>query len=272
MAMILSFTACGDDNDEPTAPETTTSIEALNVKTVTSGAVSNESSCSADITVAPSKKTVSLTFKDITFSSRMPKVSFSLDGLAYTTGKSSLTEYHFTASSVTPMQGYTVTNVEGYANPKDGVLYVSFVVNNTWTVYVSNQLYYSALSDGFFNDTATTEIYTTFFLYPSSTDSKWGGDIEMYNIQFVQQMPKLQKIRIPLNNATITPTVSGYEISGTDIVPYYTNGTTELSFGERTVTDLTGNVNLVTKTYQLQFTCFEKTVTYQGSLYVPAKN
>ena len=62
MAMLMGFTACSDDNNEPLAPtSSTTSIEALNVKTVTAGNVSNESSCATDITVDPSKGTVSLT-------------------------------------------------------------------------------------------------------------------------------------------------------------------------------------------------------------------
>ncbi|MDY6260290.1 MAG: hypothetical protein SPL53_10755, partial [Bacteroidales bacterium] len=80
MAMLMGFTACSDDNNEPLAPtSSTTSIEALNVKTVTAGNVSNESSCATDITVDPSKGTVSLTFKGISFSSRMPAVTFSLE-------------------------------------------------------------------------------------------------------------------------------------------------------------------------------------------------
>lgn len=271
MAVLLSFTACGDDNDEPLGPTgSTTSIEALNVKTVTGGNVSNESSCATDVTVDPSKGTVSLTFKDISFSKRMPSVTFSLEGLKYTTGKNSRTEYHFTAPTVTPMQGYTVTNVDGYANPKDGVLYVSFVVNNTWTVYVSSQLYYSALSDGKFSYSTTNDTYISYFLYQAN--GAWKGDIKMFNIQFAPNMPTLKQIRIPLATTTITPTVTGYTMSGTDIVPYYTTGTTEAPMKDRTITDLTASVDLVAKTYALQFTCYGQTVTYHGSLYYPASN
>lgn len=271
MAMLMGFTACGDDNNEPLAPtSSTTSIEALNVKTVTAGNVSNESSCATDITVDPSKGTVSLTFKGISFSSRMPAVTFSLEGMKYTTGKNSRTEYHFTASTLTPMPGYTVTNVDGYANPKDGVLYVSYVVNNTWTVNISSQLYYSALSDGKFSYGTTNETYITYFLYQAN--SAWKGDIKMFNIQFAPQMPTLKQIRIPLAGVTITPTATGYSMSGTDIVPYYTTGTTEAPMKDRTITNLTGSVDLVTKKYTLQFTCFGQTVSYNGSLYYPANN
>ena len=271
MAMLMGFTACSDDNNEPLAPtSSTTSIEALNVKTVTAGNVSNESSCATDITVDPSKGTVSLTFKGISFSSRMPAVTFSLEGMKYTTGKNSRTEYHFTASTLTPMPGYTVTNVDGYANPKDGVLYVSYVVNNTWTVNISSQLYYSALSDGKFSYGTTNDTYITYFLYQAN--SAWKGDIKMFNIQFAPQMPTLKQIRIPLAGVTITPTATGYNMSGTDIVPYYTTGTTEAPMKDRTITDLTGSVDLVTKKYTLQFTCFGQTVSYNGSLYYPANN
>lgn len=271
MAMLMSFTACGDDNNEPLGPtSSTTSLEALNVKTVTGGNVSNESSCATDITVDPSKGTVSLTFKDISFAKRMPAVTFSLEDMKYTTGKNSRTEYHFSAATLTPMQGYTVTNVDGYANPKDGVLYVSFVVNNTWTVYVSSQLYYSALSDGKFSYSTTNDTYFSYFLYQAG--SVWKGDIEIFNIQFAPNMPTLKQIRIPLASATITPTATGYSISGTDIVPYYTTGTTEAPMKDRTITDLTGSVDLVTKKYALQFTCYGLTVTYNGSLYCPASN
>ena len=168
------------------------------------------------------------------------------------------------------MPGYTVTNVDGYANPKDGVLYVSYVVNNTWTVNISSQLYYSALSDGKFSYGSTNEKYITYFLYQAN--SAWKGDIKMFNIQFAPQMPTLKQIRIPLAGVTITPTATGYSMSGTDIVPYYTTGTTEAPMKDRTITDLTGSVDLVTKKYTLQFTCFGLTVSYNGSLYYPANN
>ena len=73
MAMLMGFTACSDDNNEPLAPtSSTTSIEALNVKTVTAGNVSNESSCATDITVDPSKGTVSLTSKASVFPAACP--------------------------------------------------------------------------------------------------------------------------------------------------------------------------------------------------------
>lgn len=270
MAVLLSFTACGDDNNEPLGPtSSTTNIETLNVKTVTGGNVSNESSCATDVTVDPSKGTVSLTFKDISFSKRMPSVTFSLEGLKYTTGKNSRTEYHFTAATLPPIGNYTVTNVDGYANPKDGVLYVSFVVNNTWTVYVSSQLYYSALSDGKFSYSTTNDTYISYFLYQAN--GAWKGDIEMFNIQFAPNMPTQPHIRIPLDGATITPTATGYSISGTNIVPYFTRGTVELKDEKFTITDLTASVDLVTKTYSIQFTCVGQTWGKKSQkLYCPA--
>ena len=94
----------------------------------------------------------------------------------------------------------------------------------------------------------------------------------MFNIQFAPQMPTLQQIRIPLAGVTITPTATGYSMSGTDIVPYHTLGTTETPMKDRTITDLTGSVDLVAKKYSLQFTCFGKPVSYNGSLYYPANN
>jgi len=272
MAMLMSLTACGDDNNEPLGPtSSTTSLEALNVKTVTGGNVSNESSCATDITVDPSKGTVSLTFKDISFAKGMPAVTFSLEDMKYTTGKNSRTEYHFSAATLPPIGRYSVTNIEGYTSPKDGVLYVSFVVDNTWTVYVSSQLYYSALSDGKFSYSTTNEYYTTFFLYQAN--STWKGSIDMFNIQFVPQMPTQQHIRIPLDSATITTTATGYNISGTNIVPYFTRGTVELKDEKFTITDLTANVDLVTKTYSIQFTCVGQTWGKKDQkLYCPASN
>jgi len=233
VAMTMSLVACGDD--EPYVPEITNETvvgEDLINSTITIASNSVNYIETADYTfnieyLEMREATIEVIANDVKFDSHMPyPVSFAMEAIKTYDLNDQYVKFH--ASKVkflNPASGeensrYTLSNVQGYIDKRNKVFTLDYTVNDTWRVLVCSSTICSRV-DG--NDyTSPSELY---YIYKIDV-ATMTAEVFLHNIQFSVNgavSPVLKKISIP--GLTVTPTTTGFDLSGDNIVPLNYSGT-----------------------------------------------
>ena len=233
VATALAFTSCGDD--EPYVPQITNeTVEGKDLINSTVTLASNSVTYieTADYTfnieyVDMKEATVKVVTNNVKFDSHMPyAVSFAMDGIK--TYQLNDQYVRFMSSKVKflkPATGeentnYTLTDVIGYIDKVNKVFTLQYTVNDKWKVIVTSSTIRSRIAPG--NDyTAPTELY---YIYKIDI-TKMKAEVFLHNIQFKvggASSPVFKKISIP--ELDVTPTTTGFELSGDNIVPFNYSG------------------------------------------------
>ena len=107
----VAFTACKDDDDDYAVNKSTFT------GTVTSGGFSLDGVTVNTVSYEENKKT-DITFKQVTFNEKMPKVDMTINGFSYTVNDG---DTLLTASDIKITDVYTMTSGEGKIT-KDGIV------------------------------------------------------------------------------------------------------------------------------------------------------
>lgn len=271
MAIMMGLSACGDDNDEP-QPDVTKTITIDNIVTKTiagSTGTAFDVNSSLELDINYTKKLVNVITKGVKFSPNQPvTIDLNFNDCAATFMNDNC--FSLKGTGFTPMDGYTVNNVEGSINMNLKTVLMKYTVVSTRT---TSQIY--AFSDNLYgnlptNETTLDDITDTYykFHYGITADNTVNANVHIYNIRFVEAMPKLAEIRIPLSDAVITTTPKGYSIEGSEIIPFYMQGQTEVPMTTRPITNLKLDVNVENKTFHIEFDCYGLHVSNDGNLNV----
>lgn len=231
MALALPFTSC--TNDEPIQDEPVK--ETLTCKGLINSTITIKSNTvnyieTADyifnIEYTKDEATVSVIAQGVKFDSHMPvKVSFRMEDIkvkgfeenAIAFGAASVK--FFNPETGEENTNYTLTDVRGYIDKKNEVFTLTYIVNGTWRVQVTSPTIRSYVAN---NDyTAPTE---TYYIYKIDIE-KMKAEVFLHNVQFKvggASSPVLKKISIP--DLDVTPTATGFDLSGNNIVPYNYSG------------------------------------------------
>ena len=270
LALMTMTAACGD-GDEPdrTAQATIDNVVTKTVAGTTGTAFDVNSSLAFNLNYTA--RTADVTTHGVKFSPNQPVgVDLLFKGCKATFASDD--HVTFSGTGFTPMEGYTVNDVSGSFNTtlNTGIMrYTVVSPRSTSQVYAFTQMLYSTLPNQATNyngDPRTAERFYK-FQYGLNQDNKVMANIYIDNIQFVPQMPKLAEIRIPLDNAEVVSTKTGYEVTGNGIVPYYLQGNTEVPMDSRTIDNLKAQVNVDEATFHIEFDCFGLHFTEDGNIY-----
>ncbi|MBR5639818.1 MAG: hypothetical protein IKW83_08655 [Muribaculaceae bacterium] len=262
--MALPFTSCTDD--EPVIQEEPVK-ETIQGKDLISSTITlsqNEATYieTADYTFnierTSKEAIVSVVANDVKFDSHMPyAVTFAMESIKATTFDENTIEFH--ASSVKFLDAttgeentrYKLTDVHGYIDKKNGVYSLVYTVNGTWKVLVTSSTIRSRVAD---NDyTAPTDIY---YIYKIDV-ATMKAEVFLHNIQFKvggASSPVLKKISIP--DLDVTPTATGFDLSGDNIVPFNYSGTNldqATPMPPMNVTNYNGKIDLIESMHTIYF-------------------
>ena len=232
VAMLLPFSSCGDD--EPYAPVITNeTIMAQNVISSTiiieSGAVNyiEKANYTFNIEYRDMREaTIKVVANGVKFDSHMPfGVSFEMEEMK----TNELNDYYvkFHSSKVKFLKpgtdeentNYTLTDVNGYIDKANGVYSLEYTVNGKWHVIVCSSSISSRVEGNDYR--APSQLYYNYKIDVATMKA----EVFIYNVQFTvggATSPVLKKISIP--NLDVTATATGFELTGTDIVPTYYTG------------------------------------------------
>ncbi len=232
VAMALSFTSCGDD--EPYSPEITNETvigKDLINSTVTIASNSVNYIETADYTFDieyrdMNEATVDVKANGVKFDSHMPyPVSFVMESIKTYKLNDQYVEFFASSpkflkpGSLEENTNYTLSDVHGYIDKRNNVYSLRYTVNNTWLVLVTSSTIRSRVEG---NDyTSPTE---TYYIYKIDV-ATMKAEVFMHNIQFTVGgaiSPVLKKISIP--DIDVTPTATGFDLAGNNIVPYNFSG------------------------------------------------
>ena len=263
MAMLA---ACGSD-DEPVKPvkiEIEPQEMALLTLNATTGNVNHYCKAQCSLTVDEASSTASVTVLGAAFDPRMPRgVDFIVGNVraAAITHNGDDCSFKLSAASATmlnpttgePYDGYEITNVAGHIDTSRGIYNVTFTMNTRGAAYkvvaTSTTLRTDVGSDSY--DT-TGKLYYEYNLLEGLK-----AEIYIHNVQFSvggATSPLLPKIHIP--DLTVTPTATGYKLTGTGIIPNNITAGGPVPMGERfVVTNFEANLNVVTGAHDIYFNC-----------------
>lgn len=264
MALALPFTSCTDDEpviqDEP-VKETIQGKGLINSTiTIAQNEVTYIETADYTFNIERTSKeaVVSVVANNVKFDSHMPyAVSFAMEGIK-TVGFDENT-IAFSAPSVKfldPETGeentrYKLTEVRGYLDKKNGVYTLVYTVNGTWRVQVTSPTIRSYVTN---NDyTAPTEMY---YIYKIDI-ATMKAEVFLHNIQFKvggASSPVLKKISIP--DLDVTPTATGFDISGNNIVPFNYSGANldqATPMPPMVVTNYSGKINTGESNHKIHF-------------------
>ena len=265
-AMLLTITACGDD-DEPVI-NSRTDVSGLIVQTVSNGSVINVSNCDLGFDMNFTKRTLDLHVDNVSFAPRMPKISFEADGLEFVSNDR--IGIWFTGNNIQVMSGYTLDDIEGKMDSHLRTVILTYrgiAERGQYDVITYSPLLYSALStSNSYDYENTSEKYYKFISQIDDNDN-FTPSIYIDNIQFVSQMPKLEEIRIPLDEATIVHTANGYTATAETIVPYFKQGDKYIPFSDRTISNLKYTLDIKGNQFSIEFDCFGLHYTDEGFIY-----
>lgn len=265
-AMLFTFTACGGDDDEP---ENNNRIErrmsGIVVKTMTNGKPTNFSSCVLTFIFDFKTKLLNMGFYGISFAPRMPQIDFAANGLKINSSNNDLID--FSGTGILVMEGYTLNNVQGLYDSALNSLILSYTVNSDhgqYDILSFSPILYSTLAGGGHDyDNATEKFYKFKHLF---SNDEFTAHICIDNIQFVAQMPKLEEIVIPLDEAAVIQTAKGYTAAAETIVPYFKQGDKLIPFSDRTINNLNFELNVRDRKFSIEFDCYGLHYTDSGSL------
>ena len=264
-AIMLTFTACGSDDDDP-VEMIQANEPGLIVKTTMGGNPFFLSTCDLAFNIDFSNKSLNLGINQITFAPRMPKINFEANGLKVT--NNSRTDFTFSGTGVKVMEGYTLNDVTGRYIKDLSSLILTYTVSaerGEYGVLTFSPVLFSKLPDGGYDYDNTTE---RFYKFKSQIDddNNFTASICIDNIQFVPQMPKLEEIVIPLDDATIVQTANGYTATATTIIPMFKQGDKYIPFPDRTVSNLNYELNVLNKSFTIEFDCYGLHFTDSGTI------
>lgn len=264
-AIMFTFTACGGDDDDP-VEMIQANEPGLIVKTTMGGNPFFLSTCDLAFNIEFSSKILNLGINQVTFAPRMPKINFEANGLKVT--NNSRTDFTFSGTGVKVMEGYTLNNVTGRYIKDLSSLILTYTVSaerGEYGVLTFSPVLFSKLADGSYDYDNTTD---RFYKFKSriDDDNNFTASICIDNIQFVPQMPKLEEIVIPLDDATIVQTANGYKATATTIIPLFKQGDKYIPFPDRTVSNLNYELNVLNKSFTIEFDCFGLHYTDSGTI------
>lgn len=264
-AIMLTFTACGSDDDPTEMIQANTS--GMIVRTSMAGTTYFFSTCDLAFNINFTDKSLNLGINNVTFAPKMPKVNFEADGLKI--NNNDRTYFVFSGTGIQVMSGYTLNNASGQYNKNLNTLTLTYTVSSErgeYNVTTFSPTLYSKLSDGSNDYANATE---KFYKFKSQLDdnNNFTASICIDNIQFVPQMPKLEEIVIPLDDATIVQTANGYTATATTIIPLFKQGDKYIPFPDRTVSNLNYTLNIKDHKFSIEFDCFGLRYTDEGYIY-----
>ena len=265
-AMLFTFTACGGDDDEPDYNNTLErSMSGIIVKTMANGKPMNLSSCDLTFIFDFKTRMLNLGFNGVSFAPGMPYISFAANGLNINSSNND--QIDFSGSGVLVMEGYTLNNIHGLFNSALNNLILTYTVSaerGQYDVISFSPVLYSTLAGGGYDyDNATEKFYK---FNSQVTNKLFTASICIDNIQFVAQMPKLEEIVIPLDDAAIVQTAKGYTATAATIVPYFKQGDKLIPFSDRTISNLNYELNVRDHKFSIEFDCYGLHYTDSGSL------
>lgn len=264
-AMAL-LAACGSD-DEPVKP-VKVDIEpqemALLTLNASTGDFNHYCKAQCSLTVDEATSTATVTVLGASFDPRMPhSVDFIVGDVRSTAITHNGDDYSFrlSAASATmlnpttgePYSGYEITDVTGNINTSKGLYNITFTVNTRGAAYKV-----VATSATLRTDVGSDSYETTgklYYEYNLLDDLK--AEVYIHNVQFSvggASSPLLPKIHIP--DLTVTPTATGYKLTGTGIIPNNITAGGPVPMGERfVVTNFEATLNVVTGAHDIYFNC-----------------
>ncbi|MBO4813391.1 MAG: hypothetical protein J5523_00365 [Muribaculaceae bacterium] len=267
IAAMLLFTACGDD--EPDNITVKSNINGLIVKTISGGHNINISSCDISYEYGNNPRHMDLGINNVSFAPRMPRISFEVNGLDAVTNDG--IGFWFSGYNIQVMSGYTLDDIEGKLDKNLNTLILTYAVKSEqgqYDVITFSPILYSVLSNGsssFDYENATEKFYK--FKSQIDDNNNFTASICIDNIQFVSQMPKLEEILIPLDDATIVQTANGYTATAETIVPYFKQGDKYIPFSDRTISNLEYTLDIKGNQFSIEFDCFGLHYTDEGHIY-----
>ena len=271
VALLSLATACGSDNDEPQPDR----IERASMSNVVTKTVAGSTGVPYDVNSALTfginytAKTVDVAATGVKFSPHQPvTVDLDLKGCKATF----VDDKHFTIAGTgfTPMEGYTVNDLSGTVDLALNTAILKYLVvstRSTSQIYAFSPTLYSELPQAASDYGTTVETYYK-FEYSITDQGAPVANIRIYNISFASGMPKLAEIRIPLNDDTVVePTTTGYRVTGSGIVPFYTQGAAEVPMASRTIDNLNVTIDVAARTYSVEFDCYGLHVSQSGRLH-----
>lgn len=271
-AMTLGLASCG--NDDPINTDTYEyGVANLITKTVSGESFYDTSSGYLKFVIDYVKGNAKLEVHDAKYAAMMPAQTFTLDNL---TGNFTYIDvFSLTSGSTTydVMEGYQVKDVRCNANIGLTMHYLTYSVvssRGTSQVYTFPSAILSKLDDDAMNYNATPNFFLLFTAGLNS-EGTYSGNVLLTNVQFnigERQSPKMT-IRIPYDeHVTITPTATGYTVSGTGITGLYRQLEEFIPFEQSTIDNLILVVDVVNKEYSIAFDCMGGSFEDSGKLYL----
>ncbi len=251
LAMVASLTACGSNSGEDDKHLSTTTHNdlAMTAKTCMNGKLIYDCDFTAMLTTNYGTKTMTLALNNVKFAEKMPAVDFVIDGINFSEENLMI---KVEPSSVSASAGYTVTGIKGQIDIEHKVYDISFVVNDTYEVYLTSQ--FNCSSNHF--DSSTQKSYS--FLMTNNNGKKHLR-LGIHNVKFVEAMPfPLKEVAVYFTEGegcTIKSTATGYTFECDKVTPYLKGGSAETPMDSREMTNVKGTVDLVNRTFSIKFDC-----------------
>ena len=265
-AMLLTFTSCGDD--EPDNITVNGNVNGLIVKTISGGRNINISSCDISYKYSNNPRHMDLGINNVSFAPRMPKISFEVNGLDAVTNDR--IGFRFSGSNIQVMSGYILDNIEGKFDKNLNTLILTYAVKSEqgqYDVITFSPILYSIMTTSNSYDYENTS--EKYYKFKSQIDdnNNFTASICINNIQFVPQMPKLEEILIPLDDAVIVQTANGYTATAETIIPYFKQGEKYIPFSDRTISNLKYTLDIKGNQFSIEFDCYGLHYIDNGFIY-----
>ena len=271
-AMTLGLASCG--NDDPVTTDTYEyGVNELITKTVSGETFYDTSNGYLKFTLDYLKSSANLEIHDVKYAAMMPAQTFNLDNL--TANFTYADVFSLTSGNTTydVMEGYQVKNVRCNVNLGVVMHYLTYSVvtsRGTSQVYTFPSVILSKLDDDALNYNSTPNFFLV-FTGNLNSEGTYSGNVLLSNVQFSigeRQSPKMT-IRIPYDeHVTITPTATGYTVSGTGITGLYRQNEEYIPFEQSTIDNMEIVVDVVNKQYSISFDCMGGSFTDSGKLYL----
>lgn len=260
VALIASLASCGSDNNDTPDIVETIALDHMTAKTIIQGRSVYDHDFNASAAVNLSANTLTLNLNKVKFAEKMPEVNFSIADIPFKLRDNVMV---LSPSATSSSNGdYKVTGLKGSIDAGNKVYNITFRVNDMYDVILS----------GTFNcskDYNTNSKFYTFSIN-NATDKKTLR-LGICNVKFVEGMPTLKEMAVYLNQedgCSIVSTTTGYTFECEQIIPLYKEGNTETPMETRPMSNVKGSVDLVNRTFSIEFDCYGLHYTDSGTLYL----
>lgn len=262
LAIFATLTACGSDDDNKQTDDITETIALPQIatKTIIQGKSVFDYECDGAMVVNFGAQTLTLNLNKVKFAEKMPEVNFSIAEVKFKKEGNVFVVNQSVAASNN--SSFAVSALKGSIDAENKVYNISFRVNDTYDVILSGTLNCS-------KDFNTNSKYYTFSL--ASKGDKKALRLAICNVKFAEGMMPLKEMAVYLTsneNATITSTATGYTFECEAVVPYYKEGNTETPMETRPMSNVKGSVDLVNRTFSIEFDCYGLHYPDKGTLYL----